>query len=45
METGKLIQRVDGMTESDLQFRVLGAVVNNARILSLETMRLEDVLE
>lgn len=40
-----LIQRVDALNESDLQFQVPSPWVNDARIISLETLIREDVLE
>lgn len=40
-----LIQRIDGMSESDLQFQVPSPWMNDERILSLETLIREDVLQ
>lgn len=40
-----LIQRIDGMSESQLGFQVPSPWVNDARIISLETLIREDVLE
>lgn len=40
-----LIQRVDALSESDLQFYVPSPWVNDSRIITLEKMIREDVLE
>jgi hypothetical protein len=39
-----LIQRIDGLSESDLQFYVPSPWLNDARIITLETMIREDVI-
>lgn len=40
-----LIQRIDGMNETQLEFQVPSPWVNDTRIISLETLIREDVLE
>lgn len=40
-----LIERVEGLSESDLEFYVPSPWVNDTRILTLEAMLCEDVLE
>lgn len=40
-----LLQRIDGLSASDLEFQVPSPWVNDTRIITLETMIREDVLE